>query len=114
MPNLEYANPRKFAQFDNWPYGRDKKVVCVFQVESGRKGERVTRTTESPNGRINTPKKRTYAKQVRIVDGSDGRTYIAEFSNWGHITIVESNLKYGEETIHPQDDRFQKLLKLFT
>jgi hypothetical protein len=83
-------------------------------VESSKKGERVSRVTVNPKtGRDNKPKKTTFTRFARIVTGDDGRTYIAEFSLYGHITIRESNLQYEHEVIHSNNDRYSEVLKLF-
>ena len=39
----------------------------------------------------------TYAKLARIVDGSDGLTYIAEYSFYGHINIMRGDMKFSQK-----------------
>lgn len=58
-------------------------------------------------------KKLTFAKLARIVDGSDGRTYIAEYSMYGFVSIMQGNMKYRQETIHDRDPRFAEAMELF-
>lgn len=101
-----YSNPRLSATIENWPHG-SKRVTANFTVESDRRGERAVRVTTG------APKKLTYARKTRIVDGDDGRTYIAELSMSGHVTIMGGNMKYNKETISDDDPRILELLALF-
>ena len=95
------------ATIENWPSG-SRRVKACFEIEQNpKKGERAVRTTTGE------PKKLTYAKMARIVDGSDGRTYIAEFTIYGHITIMCGDMKFSHETIHPNDTRYSQVLELF-
>jgi hypothetical protein len=50
---------------------------------------------------------------MRIVDGDDGRTYIAGLSNYGHITIMRGDMKFNEETVFEREPRHAELLALF-
>ena len=109
---MNYSNPRTSFETDNWPYG-SKRVNAYFYIEQGKKGERAVRVTENPKGGENKPKKLTFAHEVRIVDGDDGKTYIAELSDYGFITIMQSNMQYQQETIHPRDPRFIDAISLF-
>lgn len=70
---ITFTNPRLRAEFSDWPSGA-KRVNCVFAVEQGKRGYRVTRTTTGK------PKTNTYGGRAAIVDGSDGRTYILQES----------------------------------
>ena len=79
-----YSNPRMTATIENWPSG-SKRVTAFFQ----------------------------FAKQMRIVDGDDGRTYIAELSCYGHITIMRGDMKFNEESVHAGDPRHAELMALF-
>jgi hypothetical protein len=66
-----YSNPRIAATIENWPHG-GKRVTAQFYIEEHpTRGQRAVRVTTG------APKKLTFAKQMRIVDGDDGRTYIA-------------------------------------
>jgi hypothetical protein len=106
MPELTYSNPRMQAVIPDWPSG-SKRVTARFEIEQTAKGERAVRVTDG------APKKLTYAKMMRIVDGSDGRTYIAEFTIYGHITITKGDMKYTHEVVHPSDPRYAEVLELF-
>jgi len=110
----QYTNPRKFCTVDNWPSGKNR-VTAKFVVETGIRGkERIGRVTQNPKGGWNSPKRTTYALKARIVDGEDGRIYIAELTEYGHITIMQSNLKFQEEVVFPDDNRHKELLALFS
>lgn len=102
-----YSNPRMSATIENWPHG-SQRVTARFTIEvDPKRGERGIRTTTG------APKKLTYARKARIVDGDDGRTYIAELSMYGHVTIMEGNFKFNYETIFDNDPRHDELLALF-
>lgn len=104
---LTYSNPRMDAAIENWPSG-SKRVTAMFHIEQDpKRGERGTRITSG------AAKKLTYSKLARIVDGSDGRTYIAEYTIYGHITIMKGDMKFTHETIHPDDPRYTQVRELF-
>ena len=102
---LTYCNPRMSATVENWPSG-SKRVTARFEIETEGKGQRAVRITTGE------PKKLTYANIARIVDGSDGRTYIAEYTN-SHIGIMQGNMKFRQETIFPDNPRYPMALELF-
>ncbi len=104
---MTYSNPRMQAAIENWPSGKHR-VTARFEIEQDpKRGERAVRVTDG------APKKLTYAKMARIVDGDDGRTYIAEFTMYGHISIMRGDMKFSHETIHPSDPRYAMALELF-
>lgn len=100
-----YSNPRMSAVIDNWPNG-SHRVTAQFSIEQTKRGERGVRITTGK------PKVLTYAVKARIVDGDDGRTYIAE-QNGSHITIMRGDMKFQEESIFPDNPRYQTALELF-
>jgi hypothetical protein len=112
--NTTYTNPRSHADFNDWPSGR-LKTRCTFEVEPGKKGERVIRTTVNPKtGRICAPKKTVYYKRILIVDGDDDRTYLIGMTDFGnYIKVIESNLKYEHECLYAEDPRYKDLLAMF-
>jgi hypothetical protein len=104
---ITYSNPRMDAAIADWPSG-SKRVTALFHIEQdAKRGERATRITSG------AAKKLTYAKLARIVDGSDGRTYIAEYTMYGHITIMKGDMKFTHETLFPRDERYAAALELF-
>jgi hypothetical protein len=103
---MEYTNPRMMAIFTQWPSG-NKRVTATFAIEKNSRGERAIRKTTG------AAKKSTYALRSRIVDGSDGRTYIAELTMYRFVRILQSNMMYDEENIHPGDPRYSRVLELF-
>ncbi len=108
---MEYTNPRKEAVIEDWPYG-NKRVTCTFFIETKGDKERAVRVTTRPTGGHNKPKKLTYAKQVLIVDGDDGKTYILNDNGFA-ITVTQSNMKYQEEFIIESDARYANLNAMF-
>lgn len=102
-----YSNPRREAVIENWPNG-SQRVTAHFLIESDpKKGERAVRVTTG------APKKLIFAAKMRIVDGDDGRTYIAALSPYGsHITIWKGDMKYNHESIDGHDPRFAEVLAM--
>jgi len=107
--NKIYTNPRLQATIENWPSG-SKRVTATFHIETDpKRGERAVRVTTGK------PVKLTYASKVRIVDGDDGRTYIAQLTPaYGHISIMRGDMKYSEEAIFDTDPRYPALRALFS
>jgi hypothetical protein len=104
---IVYSNPRTAATIENWPSGTHR-VTAYFSIETdAKRGERAVRVTTG------APKKLTFARKMRIVDGNDGRTYIAALTSYGHITIHRGDMKYHEETVFERDPRYAELLALF-
>lgn len=107
MSATKYSNPRMTAVIENWPGGLTKRITARFQIEQTSRGERAVRITDG------APKKLTFAKLARIVDGDDGRTYIAEYSIYGHVSIMRGDMKFQHEVIHSDNPRFAEVLELF-
>jgi hypothetical protein len=103
---MKYSNPRMAATIENWPSGT-KRVTARFQIEQTSRGERAVRITDG------APKKLTYAKLARIVDGDDGRTYILEYSIYGFINVMRGDMKFQHEIVHPTDARYAEMFELF-
>ena len=67
------SNPQMEVVIDDWPIGR-QRCKAWFAVETGPRGERVSRRTENKSRTgWNAPKYTTYAMRACIVDGDDGR-----------------------------------------
>lgn len=112
-----YSNPTMTRNIENWPYGRDMRTLASFYIETDpKRGQRAVRRTVDPrNGTLSAPKKLTFADRMRIVDGSDGKTYILEDNSrsYDHLTVMQSNMKFTEESIYKDDPRFAQLKALF-
>jgi len=109
-----YTNPRLSATFEDWPHGQ-LRTRCTFTVETKPgKGQRAVRQTINPKtGAPSAPKALTYAKAVRIVDGDDGRTYIACLTMYGFVSIMKSDMQLQHESIHDKDERYTAVRALF-
>ena len=108
---LTFTNPRRIAEFKDWPSGRHR-VRCRFEVENkvikGWEMERVARRTTRPirthgvdcvgecvcSQSWSKPKRTTYYNRCVVVDGSDGKTYVLAYSQPNAVVIIESNLQY--------------------
>ena len=104
---MNYSNPRMSATIPDWPSGQ-KRVTASFNIETHpKRGERAVRITTG------APKTLTYAVKARIVDGDDGRTYIAELTSYGFVSIMCGDMKYQKESIFPSDPRYPAVRALF-
>lgn len=105
---MKYSNPRMKAVIENWPSSFNKRVTAIFEIEQHpKRGERAVRITDGK------PKTLTFAKLARIVDGDDGRTYIAELTSYGFISIMRGDMKIQHESISQNDPRYGMTLELF-
>lgn len=102
-----YSNPRMEAVIADWPNGRLGRVTARFSIEQhATRGERAARVTTGK------PVVLTYSAKQRIVDGDDGRTYIATLQGT-HIAIMKGDMKYQHEAVFRSDARYPALLRLF-
>jgi hypothetical protein len=107
METLTYSNPRVRAVIENWPIGGSKRGTATFAIEYRKgKGERATRTTTG------AAKVLTYARQSRIVDGNDGRTYILNLTEYGHISVMCGDMQFQKETLFPDNARYAEVRAL--
>jgi hypothetical protein len=112
---LTYSKPRLEALFDDWPFGRTARTTAHFKIEADpARGERAARRTLDPRTEQWCAWKRlTYARKARIVDGSDGKTYIAELTMYGFVMVMRSDMRIEHETMHRGDPRHAAALALF-
>jgi hypothetical protein len=109
-----YTAPAMERRVQGWPFGRFKRCEAVFKIEQHpTRGERAVRVITDEEGRSYAPKKLTYAARVRIVEGSDGRTYIAELTRSGFVSIMQGDMKYQAESIFAESPRFAEVRALF-
>jgi hypothetical protein len=110
-----YSNPQMAREICGWPLGRHDRAIARFTVETHpKRGQRAVRVITDPlTGKTFAPKALTYNKRVRIVDGSDGRTYIVEEHFSGSIEVMQGTMKYSEEYIGESDPRHAAMLALF-
>lgn len=108
---INYSNPRKTLVVEDWPWSK-YKTRATFQVEYKRgHGDRCSRVVVNPKTGVEAaPKYTTYGRIVRIVDGDNGRTYIATMTMYSHISILQANMQYQEEAIFSHDSRYAPLL----
>ena len=112
---MNYTNPRTQAVFEDWPWGARERTTATFEIEKGSRGERCVRTVVDPySGRTAEPKKLTFSTKQRIVDGDDGKTYIACLTMYNHITVMQSNMQYSAESVFERDPRYVELRQLFS
>ena len=101
-----YINPRTEAAIDGWPSGKHR-VTANFLIERNpNRGERAVRITTGK------PKTLTFAHQVRIVDGDDGRIYLAHNQGWA-VMIMRGTMDVQHELIPQSDPRFADVMALF-
>ena len=103
---MNYSNARKSATFNDWPLGGNKRGTCTFVVEKHpKRGERVGRTTTGAT------KYDTYAPEVAIVDGDDGRTYILSSTGYGFLQVSRSDFK-NQESFFNDNPRYNEMVDL--
>ena len=104
---ITYSNPRTAAVVLDWPSGKHRVEARFFIESHPSRGERGVRVTTGK------PKTLTYARKARIVDGDDGKTYIAELTSYDHVSIMQGNMQFQQECIFPRDGRYPAVLALF-
>ena len=103
---MNYSNPRMKAIIEDWPIGGTNRGSAIFEIETHpSRGQRATRVTEKKDRTWGKPKLGTYADIVRIVDGSDGRTYLMSLSHhFNQINVMRGDMKHSHETLHLSED----------
>ena len=82
-----FDNLRTRAEFDDWPFGR-QRCRCIFWIETGKRGERCCRVTENKTRTgWNNAKKLTFAARMVIADGDDGKTYVLALGGYGGVYV---------------------------
>lgn len=110
----KYSNPRKSLVVEDWPSGSLRTKATFFVEAKDKKGERAVRVIINPKtGRENAPKALTYANRVVFADGDDGRLYVLELTNYGHISIMKGTFDYTHESIFEDDPRYAAVRVLF-
>jgi hypothetical protein len=113
-PRITYTAPAMERKIEGWPLGRFERATALFTIEQHpTRGERAVRVLVTAEGKRFNPKKLTYAAKVRIVEGSDGRTYIAELTRSGFVSIMRGDMKYEAEAIHEDNPHFGEVRALF-
>lgn len=113
---MMYTNPHLTHTIAEWPTGR-YTTTALFSIETHKSGkQRAVRITHHPlTGKPAAPKKLTYADQVRIVDGEDGRTYLLEYSCLSQaLSVMQGNMQYQQEYITREDPRYTTLCSYFS
>ena len=110
---LTYQTPCTSRLIWDWPSGR-YQVAAKFWIETDlHHGQRCCRQTQHPiKGTWSAPKKTTYAEQVRLVTGSDGRTYVLALHGYGSLSVMQGNLQFQQEYITISDPRYWDLVAL--
>lgn len=109
-----YSNPETSKTINDWPYGQYRTTAMFYVETDPKRGQRACRRTVDPKtGRLGKPACLTYHKTVRIVDGDDGKTYILQdAAPYGHLSVMQGNMKYQEESIPDTDPRFPQYMAL--
>jgi hypothetical protein len=104
---MNYSNPRTEAVIEDWPSGKNRTTATFTVERNPKRGERAVRVT------VGKPKVLTFAKQARIVDGDDGKTYILE-NHGGFVRVMRGTMDYeAEQPIFPSNPRYAELMALF-
>lgn len=112
---LTYSNPRTYFRCEDWPFGSQRCVAEFYVEQHPKRGQRIVRRTSKKGGvGWNAPKMTTYAPSWAIVDGSDGKTYLACPTQWGGVFIMRSDMKLMQESLSERDERLAPLRELLT
>ena len=102
------SNPRNEDQIADWPIGRQKRATAVFLTTTNKRGQRLERVTTGK------PKCSTYYKAIRLVDGSDGRTYFIGLANeYPGIYVMSCDMKTSCFTVNTNDEDWDTFYDLF-
>lgn len=72
---------------DDWPFGRTKRCLMHFFVESHpKRGERLVKQS-TMDGKTYKPKKSTYAHDVNIVEIDGKVCYVSWHNNYRHFGV---------------------------
>ena len=88
----------------NWPLGANKRGDAVFEHESNKRGQRISRTTSGK------PKRSTYYVRACLADGSDGRTYYIGLSVYGNLSVMQCDMQYSAFYIARGEDNYAEYL----
>lgn len=112
---MQYSNPRTHAVIEDWPFGQYRTTATFYIETHPKRGERGVRVTRDPKtGRNNKPKALTFARQARIVDGADGKTYILETHHHGDgVSVMQSNMQFQHEVLYPGNPDYDAARALF-
>lgn len=88
------SNFRKEDRIENWPIGRNERATAVFTHESNKKGQRILRTT------IGKPKASRYFSLICLADGSDGKTHLVGFCQYGGLAVMSADMQHSDYTLY--------------
>lgn len=102
-----FSNPRLSASVEDYPLGSGRRGTANFEIETSKKGQRVSRTT------FGKPKTTTYCQKMVLVDGDDGRLYAIGLTEYNQIIVYPGTLQYPKYH-HSSDATYGELAKLFS
>lgn len=91
-----------YHEIENWPWGRKQTCLMTFSVESNNRGERLVKQSTF-KGRVNKPKKTTYASRVKIIelDGKIGHVELTR--SMSHVGVRMQDGQYKESTFWKEE-----------
>lgn len=95
------------VEIDDWPYGRRKRCIMKFSIETKGNKQRMVKQSIF-NGRPNKPKRATYASRVFLIkiDEKIGRVEFAK--NYSMVSVYMEDSRFTAKTFHT-DIEFQTL-----
>ena len=90
---ITFSNPTVHLEITDYPLGGSKRGRCIFTVKyHHKKGYKPSRVTID-NGKESKPKETiAFGGPVAFVTGSNGRTYILQFSRFGAVSIWRADM----------------------
>jgi hypothetical protein len=108
----EYTSSVTRLVVEDYPIGGGNRGVAIYDVESKGYKQRIRRVCEKATGGVGKPKTTTYGEKCRILIGDDGKTYPTTW-NGSFYSVMQSNMKFQEESIFPDNEKFAKIEHLF-
>jgi len=88
------TNFRKEDTIQDWPLGSNKRGPCTFTHEANKRGQRILRTTTGK------PKASRYYSLVCLADGSDGKTHLVGYCQYGGIAVMSADMQHSDYTLY--------------
>ena len=100
------SNFRKSDSIENWPIGRQQRATAVFTHEANKRGQRILRTTTGK------PKASNYYTLICLADGSDGKTHLVGFSEYG-LHVMSADMQHSDFSLYHDMGDGQELFPIY-
>lgn len=108
---LRLTNPRDDLTVDSWP-AANERTRAIFAVVRDQDRARAIRRTETPDG-LSLPYGSPLADRVKIVDGSDSKTYIIGDCDNGMRWILSGTMRNLSCIVDVKDPLYDRIGEVF-